>query len=86
MYSLNQNYPNPFNPVTKINFEIPKQGLVSLKIYDVQGREVRTLVNEVKAPGVYAFDFNGTELSSGVYFYRMEANGYTDIKKMMLIK
>jgi subtilisin family serine protease/subtilisin-like proprotein convertase family protein len=85
-YSLNQNYPNPFNPVTKISFDVPKQGLVSLKIYDVLGREVRTLVNEIKAPGVYAVDFNGTELSSGVYFYRMEANGYTDIKKMMLIK
>jgi len=85
-YSLSQNYPNPFNPVTKINFEIPKQGLVSLKIYDVLGREVRTLVNEVKSPGVYSIDFDGSELSSGVYFYRMESNGFTDIKKMLLVK
>ena len=85
-YSLNQNYPNPFNPVTKINFAIPKQGLVSLKIYDVLGRQVRTLVNEVKAPGSYSVDFNGADLSSGVYFYRLESNGFTDIKKMMLIK
>jgi subtilisin family serine protease len=85
-YSLKQNYPNPFNPVTKINFEIPKQGFVSLKIYDVLGREVKSLVNEIKAPGTYSVDFNGTELSSGVYFYRMESNGFTDIKKMMLIK
>ncbi|MBI5403623.1 MAG: T9SS type A sorting domain-containing protein [Ignavibacteriae bacterium] len=85
-YSLNQNYPNPFNPVTKINFEVPKQGFVSLKIFDVLGREVKTLVNEVKTPGVYSIDFNGAELSSGVYFYRMESAEFTDIKKMMLIK
>ena len=85
-YSLNQNYPNPFNPVTRINFDIPKQGMVSLRVYDVLGREVKTLVNEVKAPGVYSVDFNGTELSSGVYFYKLESNGFTDIKKMMLIK
>ncbi len=85
-YSLTQNYPNPFNPVTRINFAIPKQGLVSLKVYDVLGREVKSLVNEVKAPGEYSVDFNGTELSSGVYFYKLESNGFTDIKKMMLIK
>ncbi|MBI5403622.1 MAG: T9SS type A sorting domain-containing protein [Ignavibacteriae bacterium] len=85
-YSLNQNYPNPFNPVTKINYALPKQGLVTLRIYDVLGREIKTLVNEVKAPGEYSVDFNGAELSSGVYFYRMESNGFTDIKKMMLIK
>ena len=85
-YSLNQNYPNPFNPVTRINFEIPKQGMVSLKVYDVLGREVKSLVNEVKAPGIYSVDFNGNELSSGVYFYKFESNGFTDIKKMMLIK
>jgi len=85
-YSLNQNYPNPFNPVTRINFSVPKQGFVSLKVYDVLGREVKALVNEVESPGVYSVDFNGTELSSGVYFYRMESNGFTDIKKMLLIK
>jgi hypothetical protein len=85
-YSLNQNYPNPFNPVTRINFAIPKQGLVSLKVYDILGREVKSLVNEVKAPGEYSVDFNAAELSSGVYFYRIESNGYADIKKMMLIK
>jgi hypothetical protein len=85
-YSLSQNYPNPFNPVTRINFEIPKQGFVNVKIFDVLGREIRTLVNEVKAPGIYAVDFNASELSSGVYFYRLESNGFTDIKRMMLIK
>ncbi len=86
VYSLSQNYPNPFNPTTKINFAIPKQGLVTMKIYDVLGREVKTLVNEVKAAGTYTVDFNGSTLSSGVYFYKLESNGFTDIKKMMLIK
>lgn len=85
-YSLEQNYPNPFNPVTRINFAIPKQGLVNLKIYDVLGREVRTLVNEIKGIGNYSVDFNAADLSSGVYFYRLEANGFSDIKRMMLIK
>ncbi|MFA5012618.1 MAG: T9SS type A sorting domain-containing protein [Ignavibacteria bacterium] len=86
VYSLSQNYPNPFNPSTKINFAIPKQGLVTMKIYDVLGREVRTLVNEVKSAGTYTVDFNASEFSSGVYFYRLQSEGFTDIKKMMLIK
>ncbi|MFA7360315.1 MAG: T9SS type A sorting domain-containing protein [Candidatus Kapaibacterium sp.] len=85
-YSLSQNYPNPFNPVTKINFALPKQGLVTLKVYDMLGREVRTLVNEVKSAGNYTVDLNGSQLTSGVYFYKIQANGYTDIKKMTLIK
>jgi len=85
-YSLSQNYPNPFNPVTKINFDIPKQGMVNLKIYDVLGREVKVLVNEVKTAGTYSVDFNASEFASGVYFYRMESNGFIDVKKMMLIK
>jgi len=85
-YSLNQNYPNPFNPVTRINFELPKQGFVTLKVYDIIGREVKTLVNEVKAPGAYSVDFNGTELASGVYFYKIQANDFSEIKRMVLIK
>jgi len=85
-YKLSQNYPNPFNPVTKISFDIPKQGLVTLKIYDVLGREVRTLVNEVKNAGSYTVDFNAADLSSGVYFYKLEVNGFSDVKRMMLIK
>jgi hypothetical protein len=85
-YSLSQNYPNPFNPVTKINFAIPKQGFVTLKVYDVLGREIRTLVNEVKTAGEYSVDFNASEFSSGVYFYRLESQGFTDIKRMMLVK
>ncbi|MCX6157030.1 MAG: T9SS type A sorting domain-containing protein, partial [Ignavibacteriae bacterium] len=63
-----------------------KQGLATLRIYDVLGREVRTLVNEVKSAGNYSVDFNASEYSSGVYFYRLESNGFTDIKRMMLIK
>jgi len=85
-YALSQNYPNPFNPTTKINFALPKQGFVTMKIYDVLGREVRTLVNEVKTPGNYIVEFNANELASGVYFYKLEVNGFTDVKRMMLIK
>ena len=85
-YSLNQNYPNPFNPTTKINFAIPKQGFVTMKVYDVLGRVVKNLVNEVKEAGLYSVDFNASELSSGVYFYKMEVNGFTDVKRMVLVK
>jgi len=85
-FSLSQNYPNPFNPVTKINFALPKQGFVTLKIYDVLGREVRTLVNEIKSAGNFSVDFNASEFSSGVYFYRLESNEFSDIKRMLLVK
>ena len=85
-YSLSQNYPNPFNPVTKISYEIPKSGLVTLKVYDILGKEIATLVNEVKNPGSFVVDFNGTSLSSGMYFYRLESGGFVSTKKMMLIK
>jgi len=85
-YSLAQNYPNPFNPVTKINFAIPKQGFVTLRVYDVLGREVSTLVNEVKQVGTYSVDFDASYLSSGVYFYRIESGEFSDIKRMILIK
>ncbi len=85
-YVLNQNYPNPFNPVTKINYALPKSGLVTLKIYDVLGREVMTLVNEMKSAGNYSIDFNGTNLSSGIYFYSLKSGDFTAVKKMTLIK
>jgi hypothetical protein len=85
-YSLSQNYPNPFNPVTKINFAIPKSGFVTLRIYDILGRQLVSLVNETKNPGNYSVDFNASSLNSGVYFYRLEVNGFTDTKKMLLIK
>ena len=85
-YALSQNYPNPFNPTTNIKFDLPKQGFVSLKVYDVVGKEVATLVNEVKSAGSYIVGFNGTELSSGVYFYRLESGIFVENKRMVLIK
>lgn len=85
-YNLSQNYPNPFNPVTRINFDIPKQGLVSLKIYDILGREVKVLVNEIKTPGSYSVDYNASNFSSGTYFYRLESGGFSDVKRMLMIK
>jgi hypothetical protein len=85
-YSLKQNYPNPFNPVTKIDYALPKNGFVTLKVYDMLGREVVSLVNETKAAGNYSVDFNASSLTSGVYFYRLEVNSFVDTKKMMLVK
>jgi hypothetical protein len=85
-YNLEQNYPNPFNPVTQITFDIPKNGFVTLKIYDVLGREITTLVNGVKNPGRYIVEFDGSQYSSGIYFYRLESDEFTDVKKMILIK
>ncbi|MCE1164519.1 MAG: S8 family peptidase [Bacteroidetes bacterium] len=85
-YELSQNYPNPFNPVTKINFAIPKQGFVTMKIYDVLGREVRTLVDEVKQAGNYSVDFNAAEFASGVYFYKLQSGDFSEIKRMILVK
>ncbi len=85
-YSLSQNYPNPFNPVTKINYELPGDGKVKLMIYDILGREIRTLVNEVKQAGKYTVEFNGSNFASGVYFYRIEAGKFTEVKRMVLIK
>jgi hypothetical protein len=86
IYELSQNYPNPFNPATTINFSIPKSGLVTLKIYDMLGKEVATLVNELRNAGSHSIDFNASALSSGTYFYRIESGNFRDVKKMMLIK
>ena len=85
-YSLGQNYPNPFNPVTKITYTLPKTGNVLLKVYDILGREVTTLVNEVKQPGIYNVEFNASNYASGVYFYSITVNDYTAIKKMVVVK
>ncbi|MBK6537030.1 MAG: T9SS type A sorting domain-containing protein [Ignavibacteria bacterium] len=85
-YELSQNYPNPFNPVTNLEFGISKLGFVSLKIYDVLGRELVTLVNEIKEPGYYKIKFNAGNLSSGVYFYRMEAGDFVTVKKFVVMK
>jgi len=85
-YNLLQNYPNPFNPSTVISFEVVKNGLVSLKVFDVLGNEVRTLVNEVKSPGKYNVNFNASHLSSGVYYYQIKAGEFTATKKLVLMK
>lgn len=85
-YNLGQNYPNPFNPVTKINFAVPKTSKVNISVYDITGRKVETLVDEVKTAGNYTANFNAMLLSSGAYFYKITADGYADVKKMMVIK
>ena len=85
-FLLSQNYPNPFNPTTNIGFHIAEFGFVSLKVYDVLGREVATLVNEEKPAGNYEVKFDGTGLSSGIYFYKLSTENYTSVKKMILMK
>ena len=85
-YSLEQNYPNPFNPVTIIRFQIKDSRFVMLKVHDVIGREVATLINEKLQPGTYEVQFSGDKLSSGIYIYRLSAGDYVETKKMMLIK
>lgn len=85
-FNLSQNYPNPFNPTTKISYSIQRSGFVTLKVFDILGREAAILVNEVKNAGNYSVDFNASGLTSGIYFYKIEANGFSDVKKMMLLK
>ncbi|MCZ7609428.1 MAG: T9SS type A sorting domain-containing protein [Ignavibacterium sp.] len=85
-YKLSQNYPNPFNPVTKIRYQIPQSGFVTLKIFDVLGAEVKTLVNEEKIAGQYEVDFNASKLASGVYIYRIQAGDFISSKKMILLR
>ncbi len=85
-YSLSQNYPNPFNPSTLIKYTLAGRNLVTVKIFDILGREVNTLVNEVKDAGSYEVMFNASRLSSGVYFYTISSGSFTDTKKMLLIK
>jgi hypothetical protein len=86
VFSLDQNYPNPFNPNTTVRFEVGRRSMVTLKLYDVLGREVVTLVNEVKAPGVYRAEWDGRNYPSGVYTYRMQADGFTGARKMLLVR
>lgn len=87
-FSLLQNYPNPFNPETKIDYDISRPGNVSLKLYDTLGREIATLVDEFKQPGNYSFRFsaNNLQLASGVYFYKLSAGNYSNVKKMLYLK
>lgn len=85
-YSLEQNYPNPFNPTTNFEFRIADFGLVNLAIYNILGREIETLVNENLKPGIYKADWNASENSSGVYFYKISAGSFTETKRMILLK
>jgi len=85
-YLLQQNYPNPFNPTTTIKFAISDFGFTILKVYAVLGNEVSTLVNEVKPAGSYKVDFDGSELPSGIYIYRLITANFSDSKKLILLK
>ena len=85
-FFLYNSYPNPFNPLTKIKFDLPKNSLVKISVFDLNGRIVNELVNEILQAGSYETEFNGVNLSSGVYYYRIETNEYTSVKKMILIK
>jgi hypothetical protein len=85
-FSLSQNYPNPFNPTTNIKFQIAKSGFVKMIVYNALGKEIKNLVNQQLQPGTYEADFDASNLPSGVYYYRMETEGFTQTKKMVLIK
>ena len=85
-FSLSQNYPNPFNPITRIKYGISKNSFVSLKVFDNIGKEVETLVSETQLPGIYQASFDASKYPSGVYFYRLTANGYSETKRMILVK
>jgi hypothetical protein len=85
-FALMQNYPNPFNPATRISYELPTRSMVSLKVFDVLGREVAILANEEKEPGSYSAVWNARNSASGVYFYRLQAGSFTDVKKLVLLR
>jgi len=85
-YLLSQNYPNPFNPETIINWQVPVAGHTTLKIYDLLGNEVATLVDEFQPAGKYEMKFNGSSLSSGVYFYRLQSDSFVETRKMVYLK
>jgi len=85
-FQLQQNYPNPFNPSTKINYQIGKESLVQLKVYDVLGNKVARLVDEYKTSGSYEVEFNASKFSSGIYFYKLQAGGFVETKKMILLR
>jgi hypothetical protein len=85
-FKLDQNFPNPYNPVTTIRYQIPKLGLVALKVFDVLGNEVATLVDKEKPAGSYEVEFNATYVPSGIYFYQLKSNAYIETKKMVHLK
>ncbi|MDI6804914.1 MAG: T9SS type A sorting domain-containing protein [Bacteroidota bacterium] len=83
---LYQNYPNPFNPSTSIKYEISKRDLVTIVVYDILGREIKTLLNEIKNPGIYTINWNASNLSSGIYYYQLKTSSSTQTKKALLLK
>ena len=85
-FRLEQNYPNPFNSSTIISYQIPEISFITLKVYDILGNEIKTLVAEEKMPGIYQIEFFNSNLSSGVYLYRLRVNDYVNVKKMLLLK
>ena len=85
-YSLGQNYPNPFNPSTKVNFSIVNSGFVNVSVYDISGKLISNLVNQNLKSGTYEYEWNAKDHPSGVYFYRITTPGFTDTKKMILVK
>jgi hypothetical protein len=85
-FELLQNYPNPFNPATRISFRIPQKSAVTLRVFNALGQEVATLVDEIRPAGLYEVDFPGEALPSGIYFYRLEAGNFNDVKKMLLVR
>jgi hypothetical protein len=85
-FSLNQNYPNPFNPVTNIKYQIPKDGFVKLAVYDLLGREAEVLISQKQTTGMYETVWNASRFSSGVYFYKLMTNEFSETKRMLLIK
>ncbi len=85
-FQLDQNYPNPFNPTTNISFSIPNESHVTLKVYNILGYEIATLVNKEMKSGNYTVKFNGSSLPSGIYFYRLQANDNVATKKLILLK
>jgi len=85
-YSLHQNYPNPWNPTTKISFQVPKTSFVTIKVFSITGKEIRTLVSKEMNPGTYEIGFNGASLPGGVYFYRMYAEDFTATRRMIFVK
>ena len=85
-FSLLQNYPNPFNPTTVISYQLPINGFVSLELYDILGRKIKSLIQERQNAGAHSVTFNAEDLSSGVYFYRLEAGTYSETKKLLLLR
>ncbi len=85
-WSLLQNFPNPFNPSTEIEYSIPKDGLVTVKVYNILGKEIATLVNKEQSQGSYSINFNASKFASGTYVYRLQSGDYSLIKKMTLLK